>query len=60
MHSDVEPPHIRLPGGGHVPGAPHFRMVDPRSQGIAGVIHFIGSLTGALSHIVLTWTHGGA
>lgn len=48
MHSDVEPPHIRLPGGRHVLGAPHFKMVDPRSRGVAGVIHFIGGLTGAV------------
>lgn len=41
-------PNIRLPGGNAIPGVPHFEMVDPRSQGIAGVIHFIGSLTGAV------------
>lgn len=41
-------PNVRLPGGNAIPGAPHFEMVDPRSQGIAGVIHFIGSLTGAV------------
>lgn len=39
---------IRIPGTGAAPGAPHFRMIDPRDQGIAGVIHFIGGLTGAI------------
>jgi hypothetical protein len=40
-------PAIRLPGA-LVPGAPHFTMVDPRTQGIAGIIHVIGGLTGAI------------
>lgn len=31
-------PRYRLPGGGHVAGAPRFHLVDPRTQGIAGVI----------------------
>jgi len=36
-----------LPGA-LVPGAPRFRMVDPRSQGLAGVVRLIGGLAGAV------------
>lgn len=38
----------RLPGVDHVEGAPRFRMVPPQMQGVAGVIHLIGSFTGAV------------
>ena len=41
-------PNIHLPGAGDFKGAPHFRMVDPKMQGLAGVIHFIGGLAGAV------------
>lgn len=40
--------NTRIPGAAAAPGAPHFRMIDPRAQGLAGVIHFIGGLTGAI------------
>lgn len=40
--------NTRLPGVGNIKGAPRFRMVDPKSQGLAGVIHFIGGLAGAV------------
>lgn len=39
---------VRLPGGERNRDAPRFRMVDPRMQGVAGVIHFIGGLAGAV------------
>jgi hypothetical protein len=39
---------VRLPGAAYVKGAPRIRMVDPRSQGVAGVIRLIGSVTGAV------------
>lgn len=39
----------RLPGSGEpVRGAPVIAMVDPRTQGAAGLVRFIGSLTGAV------------
>ena len=41
-------PNIHLPGAGDIQGAPHLRMVDPKMQGLAGVIHFIGGLAGAV------------
>lgn len=41
------PPATRLPGGVRVKGAPSIRMVDPRSQGMAGVARFLQGLTGA-------------
>lgn len=41
-------PNVRLPAAQAVKGAPHFRMVDARIQGLAGVVHFIGALTGAV------------
>lgn len=31
-------PRYRLPGGGHVAGAPRLHLADPRTQGIAGVL----------------------
>lgn len=31
-------PRYRLPGGGHVAGAPRLQLADPRTQGIAGVL----------------------
>lgn len=40
--------NIRLPGAGDIKGAPRFRMVDPKSQGLAGVVRFIGGLAGAV------------
>lgn len=33
--------NVLLPGGQAVAGAPHFRMIDPRSRGIAGAVQFI-------------------
>jgi hypothetical protein len=39
---------VRLPGGSRQANAPRFHMVDPRSQGIAGAVRLIGSLTGAV------------
>lgn len=44
----MESPKIKLPFGEHVKGAPNFHMVDPHMQGLAGVVHFIGGLTGAV------------
>jgi hypothetical protein len=41
--------NIRIPGAAAAPGAPHFRMIDPQGQGLTGVIHFIGGLTGAIN-----------
>ncbi|HEX5305835.1 MAG TPA: hypothetical protein VFW82_07110 [Dyella sp.] len=41
-------PRPRVPGQASAAHAPVFRMADPRMQGIAGVVHFIGSLTGAV------------
>lgn len=40
--------NIRIPSAAAAPGAPHFRMIDPRAQGLTGAIHFIGGLTGAI------------
>lgn len=37
-----------MPGTAAVAHAPVFRMTDPRMQGAAGLVHFIGSLTGAV------------
>jgi hypothetical protein len=37
-----------LPGAADIKGAPHFQMVDPKAQGLAGVIRFIGGLAGAV------------
>ncbi len=39
---------LRVPGDSTAPHAPRFRMVDPRTQGIGGVVRFIGGLTGAV------------
>ncbi|WP_440328213.1 hypothetical protein [Luteibacter sp.] len=39
---------IRLPGAPTIKGAPRIRMVDPRTQGLAGVVRIIGSITGAV------------
>ena len=36
----------RLPGQASVPGAPAFRMTDPRSQGLGGLARAIAGLTG--------------
>ena len=42
-------PRVRLPGtDGQIAHAPDFQMVDPKTQGVAGLIHFIGHLTGAV------------
>jgi hypothetical protein len=38
----------RLPGRTAVPHAPVFRMIDPRTRGVAGVVHLLGTLTGAV------------
>lgn len=38
----------RLPGEAPRKGAPALRMVDPRTQGMAGVVRIIGSFTGAV------------
>ena len=44
--------NVRLPGGMSPPGAPRFRMVDPRSQGLAvKAIRLLGSLAGAVDPI---------
>ncbi|MEW9571705.1 hypothetical protein ABQJ54_08070 [Rhodanobacter sp. Si-c] len=41
--------NVRVPGSSQpVRGVPVFRMADPRMQGIAGVVRFIGHLTGAV------------
>ncbi len=41
--------NVRVPGSGApVRGMPVFRMADPRMQGVAGAIRFIGHLTGAV------------
>lgn len=41
--------NLRLPGSDQtVRGAPVLPMIDPHMQGLAGVVHFIGSLTGAV------------
>lgn len=40
------PPVVRLPGQAFVPGAPVFRMSDPRSQGMGGLARAIAGLTG--------------
>ena len=50
LHSDVSmvAPKVKLPGGEHVRGTPMFRMVDPQSQGLSGVVRLMGSLTGAV------------
>ncbi|AND70933.1 hypothetical protein ATSB10_34790 [Dyella thiooxydans] len=40
------PPAVRLPGQAFVPGAPVFRMSDPRSQGMGGLVRAIAGLTG--------------
>lgn len=43
----------RLPGVAHIPGAPHLRMIDPRSQGVGGLVRKVSSLFGAVnSHCV--------
>ncbi len=41
-------PKVQLPGGQHIKGAPKLHMVDPQSQGWAGVVRIIGSFTGAV------------
>jgi hypothetical protein len=46
LHADDDAASFKVPGG-YVPRAPRFHMVDPTSQGVAGLIHFIGRLTGA-------------
>jgi len=41
--------NVRVPGSGQpVRGMPVFRMTDPRMQGIAGVVRFIGRQFGAV------------
>ncbi|MFK2877987.1 hypothetical protein [Rhodanobacter hydrolyticus] len=41
--------NIRVPNGDQpVHGTPVFRMADPRMQGIAGVVRFVGSQFGAI------------
>ncbi|HEX8779168.1 MAG TPA: hypothetical protein VF738_13720 [Rhodanobacter sp.] len=41
--------NVRVPGSGQpVRGMPVFRMADPRMQGIAGVVRFIGRQFGAV------------
>lgn len=41
--------NVRVPGSSQpVRGMPVFRMVDPRMQGIAGVVRFIGRRFGAV------------
>ncbi len=42
-------PHFRLPGGGHVHGAPHLHLVDPRTQGVAGLVRGLQSLLGVVN-----------
>lgn len=37
----------RLPGA-LVPHAPRFRMIDPRDQGLSGIVRMIGKFTGAV------------
>lgn len=44
----TESRQARLPGGAFVKGAPKLKMIDPRVQGIAGVVRLIGSVTGAV------------
>ena len=39
---------VRVPGASPLSGAPRLRMVDPRKQGLGGVVRFIGGLTGAV------------
>lgn len=39
---------VSLPGAPVIKNAPRFRMADPRSQGVAGVVRIIGSFTGAV------------
>lgn len=46
--SHTESRQARLPGGAFVKGAPRLQMVDPRVQGLAGVVRLIGSVTGAV------------
>jgi hypothetical protein len=38
----------RLPGGEHVHGAPSLRMIDPRNQGVAGLVREIQGLFGVI------------
>jgi hypothetical protein len=38
----------RLPGSPKVTGAPNLKMVDPRTQGLAGMVRILGSVTGAI------------
>ena len=41
--------NVRVPGSSRpVRGTPLFRMADPRMQGIAGVVRFVGSHLGAI------------
>ena len=41
--------NVRVPGSSApIRGMPVFRMADPRMQGLAGVVRFIGHLTGAV------------
>ena len=40
--------NIRIPGDSFVSHAPRFRMVDPRTQGLGGVVRAIGSMFGAV------------
>ena len=41
-------PRVQLPGAPTRKGAPSLHMVDPRSQGVAGMVRILGSLTGAV------------
>ena len=47
--ADYGQQNVRVPGSSQpVRGMPVFRMADPRMQGIAGVVRFIGSHMGAV------------
>lgn len=46
LHESPPPPAV--PGRYAVAHAPVFRMTDPHTQGVEGLVHFIGSLTGAV------------
>jgi len=53
--------NVRVPGSSQpVRGMPRFRMADPRMQGIAGVVRFVGSHLGAIdSHCLKLDAEGG-
>jgi len=40
--------NTRLPGGNRITGIRQFDIADPTSQGVAGIIHFIGGFTGSV------------